>query len=302
MKMHADCLPCVVSQAVKTAGLVGIREKGGLMRHVFARLSQADFERVTTPELFGDIFRIIKEETGEPDPYRATRAYYNDMFLRRLPALREAVDRADDPFLESIRCAIIGNIIDFGPAHNWLLEDIEARVDELRRQPLHTDDSAALREAIPGAETLLYLGDNCGEICFDRLLIERIRALNPACRVYFAVRGEPVVNDSIEEDAYAVGMDAVATIVSNGDHSMGTVLPKTSPAFRAIYREADVVIAKGQANYECLSEEDGNVYFLLMTKCHVIADDVGVPVGSMVCMSNERRKSTRLNRMNGASL
>ena len=301
MKMHADCLPCVVSQAVKTADLVGIKEKSSLMRRVFTRLSQADFERITTPELFGDIFMLIKEEIGDPDPYRAKRAYYNNMFLRRLPALRAEIDRTENPFLESIRLAIIGNIIDFGPAHNWLLEDIEARVDELKRQPLHTSDSAALKEAILGAKTLLYLGDNCGEICFDRLLIERIKALNPACRVFFAVRGEPVVNDSVEEDAYAVGMDAVATIVSNGDHSMGTVLPKTSPAFQEIYREADVVIAKGQANYECLSEADGNVYFLLMTKCHVIADDVGVPVGSMVCMSNERRKSMRLNRMNGAN-
>ena len=287
MKMHADCLPCVVSQAVKTADLVGIREKSELMRRVFAHLSRADFERVTTPELFGDIFKLMKQETGSPDPYKATRARYNDMFLSRLPALREVIDRADDPFHESIRYAIIGNIIDFGPAHNWLLEDIEARIDELRHEPLYTDDTALLKEAVRGAKTLLYLGDNCGEICFDRLLIERIKALNPACRVYFAVRGEPVVNDSIEEDAYAVGMDAVATVVSNGDHSMGTVLHKTSPAFQEIYREADVVVAKGQANYECLSEEDGNIYFLLMAKCHVIADDIGVPVGSMVCMRGE---------------
>ena len=288
MKMHADCLPCVVSQAVKTADLVGIQDKSEIMRRVFARLSQADFERVTTPELFGDIFRLMKEETGDPDPYRATRAYYNDMFLRRLPSLREEIGRSPDPFWESVRYAIIGNIVDFGPAHNWLLEDIEARIGELRRQPLYIDDTAALRKDILGAKTLLYLGDNCGEICFDRLLIERIRALNPACRVYFAVRGEPVVNDSIEADACAVGMDEVADIVSNGDHAMGTVLHNTSPAFQRIYRQADLVIAKGQANYECLSEEMGSVYFLLMAKCHVIADDVGVPVGKMVCMKSRR--------------
>lgn len=288
MKMHADCLSCVVSQAVKTADLVGIGEKSGLMRRVFAYLSQAEFERVTTPELFGDIFRLMKEETGNPDPYRATRAYYNDMFLRRLPALRAEIDRAADPFLESVRYAIIGNIIDFGPAHNWLLEDVEARIGELRRQPLYTDDTASLKEAVLGAKTLLYLGDNCGEICFDRLLIERIRALNPACRVYFAVRGEPVVNDSIGEDAYAVGMNDIADIVSNGDHAMGTVLGRTSPAFQAIYQDADVVVAKGQANYECLSEEKRPIFFLLMTKCHVIAEDIGVPEGKMICMKSRR--------------
>ena len=105
-------------------------------------------------------------------------------------------------------------------------------------------------------------------------------------RIFFAVRGEAVVNDSVEEDAYRVGMDAYASIVSNGDSSLGTVLYRTSGEFQEIYRNADVVVAKGQANYECLSEEKKKIYFLLMTKCKVIADDIGVPEMKMVCKLN----------------
>ena len=104
--------------------------------------------------------------------------------------------------------------------------------------------------------------------------------------MFFATRGAAVVNDSVEADAYTVGMDAYATIISNGDYSLGTVLPRTSKEFQEIYQNADIVIAKGQANYECLSEEKKNIFFLLMTKCKVIADDIGAPEMKMICMKN----------------
>ncbi len=113
-----------------------------------------------------------------------------------------------------------------------------------------------------------YLGDNCGEICLDKLLIKRIKKVNPKLDIYFGVRGSAVVNDSIEDDAFSVGINEYATIISNGDDSLGTVLKRTSKAFKEIYEKVDIIIAKGQANYESLSEEnDKNIYFLLIAKC-----------------------------------
>lgn len=94
------------------------------------------------------------------------------------------------------------------------------------------------------------------------------------------------MNDSVEEDAYAVGIHAYAKVISNGDSSPGTVLRRTSREFQAVYQKADIVIAKGQANYECLSEERKNIYFLLLTKCRVIADDIGIPEMKMICMKH----------------
>ena len=142
----------------------------------------------------------------------------------------------------------------------------------------------ALERDILKAESILYLGDNCGEICFDKLLIKRISELNPGCKLYFGVRGEAVVNDNTEEDAYSVGIDEYATIISNGDYALGTVLSRVSDEFREIYDKADVVIAKGQANYESLSEEQKSIYFMLMTKCKVISDNIGVKEKSLVCL------------------
>lgn len=288
MRIQEKCLPCIVNQAIKVADMVGLKEKDGLLRSVFAYLSRADFQGSTTPELIGEIFSLLKQETGEDDPYKETRAHYNQLFLGRLAQWEREISESAQPFLESIKYAIIGNIIDFNPIHNLSLSDIESSFERLKKEPLEVDDSALLAQEISGARTLLYLGDNCGEICFDKLLIKRIRDINPSCRVFFATRGKPVVNDSVEEDAYQVGMDAYATVISNGDGSLGTVLRRTSKAFQKVYREADIVIAKGQANYESLSEEDKNIFFLLMTKCAVIANDIGVPEMKMICMKNRR--------------
>ena len=111
--------------------------------------------------------------------------------------------------------------------------------------------------------------------------------MNPHIKIYFGVRGTAVVNDSIEEDAYDVKMDEYATIISNGDQSLGTVLSRTSQEFQNVYHQADVIISKGQANYESLSEEKENIYFLLMVKCEVISQYIGVPIQSMICMKNK---------------
>lgn len=152
---------------------------------------------------------------------------------------------------------------------------------------LAIDDSKTLIEDILKAKILLYLGDNCGEICMDKIFLKKIKELNPNAKILFGVRCRPVVNDSIAEDAYAVGIDEYAEVIDNGDGSLGTVLNRTSSEFKEVYKKADVVIAKGQANYECLSEENKNIYFLLITKCDVIANDIDVEENKVICMKNK---------------
>ena len=294
MRIQEKCIPCTVNQAIKVADMVGLKDKDDLLRSVFAYLSKVDFKSSSTPELIGEIFSLLKNETGNDDPYKETREHYNKMFLEQIPKLEQEINESENPFLESIKYAIIGNIIDFNPIHDLLLSDIEASFKKLKEEQLEVDDSALLFQEISKADTLLYLGDNCGEICLDKILIKKIKEINPLCHVFFATRGEAVVNDSVEEDAYAVGMDRYATIISNGDHSLGTVLCRTSKEFKEVYQNADIVIAKGQANYECLSDEEKNIFFLLMTKCKVIADDIGVPEMKMLCMKSGVREKGNL--------
>ena len=138
------------------------------------------------------------------------------------------------------------------------------------------------------------------EICMDKLLLEQIHKLNPDLQIWFGVRGKPVVNDSIEEDAYLVGIDQYAQVLNNGDGSMGTVLSRVSDEFMEKYNQADIIIAKGQANYECLSEERKEIFFLLMTKCNLIANDIGVPEKKMICM--KKRGEHSYEKINDASV
>lgn len=283
--MHDKCLPCVVNQAIKTANITGVETKEQLLREVFTYLAKMNYD-ATTPEILGEVFNIIKKHTGNPDPYKESRNYYNTMFLNLLPEFERNIEQSNNPFLLAIRYAIVGNIIDFNPIHNTLLENIHDCFENIDQLELAIDDSDTLIKEISDTGTLLYLGDNCGEICLDKILLKKIKELNPAIELLFGVRGKPVVNDSIAEDAYSVGIDEYAKIIDNGDDSLGTVLTRTSPAFQEAYKKADIVIAKGQANYECLSEENKNIYFLLMTKCDVIAHDIGVEEKKMICMKN----------------
>lgn len=286
MRIHDKCLPCVVNQVIKVANITGVDEKQELLREVFTYLSKMDFE-TTTPEIIGEIFGMIKKHTNNPDPYKETRNYYNKLFLKMLPEFESKIEQTENSFQLAIRYAIVGNIIDFNPIHNTLLDDIFDIFEKMEHLELAIDDSKDLMKDILNSKILLYLGDNCGEICMDKILLKKIKELNPNVKIIFGVRGEPVVNDSIAEDAYAVGIDEYAEVIDNGDGSLGTVLNRTSHEFKEVYKKADVVIAKGQANYECLSEENKNIYFLLTTKCDVIANDIGVEEKKMICMKNK---------------
>lgn len=283
MHVHEQCLPCMVNQAVRTANLTNAVDRETLYQKIFTYMSCMDFSK-TTPEIVGGNFRLIKEHLGCADPYKDTKAYYNRLFLENSRVYSEKIQSIED----AVKYAIVANIIDFNPVHNNVEEEIQHFFSNINSLELTINDVELLLQDIQHAGSILYLGDNCGEICFDKLLIKRIKDINPECRIYFGVRGAAVVNDSTLEDAYFVGMDEYATIISNGDDSLGTVLSRTSPQFQEIYRNAEVVIAKGQANYESLSEENQNIYFLLMAKCKIIADFIGVREKSLVCLKHLR--------------
>lgn len=290
MRMKDKCLPCLVNQVIKVADITKAKNREQILHEVFAYLSKVDFNK-TNPEISGETFRILKKHLKNEDPYLEVRNYYNDLLMKLSKTYEEKIIASEDSFYQAMKYAVIGNIIDFNPIHNSTMEEIMDFINQADGLGFQINDMNQLKQEIKNAQSILYLGDNCGEICFDKIFIKEIKKYNPDVNVYFGVRGEPVINDSIETDAYAVGMDEYASIVSNGDGSLGTVLERTSEAFQSIFEQADVIIAKGQANYECLSECDkSGIYFLLMTKCEVIAEDIGVPVKSLICMKNKEKK------------
>lgn len=228
----------------------------------------------TPPEIGTRVHALVRELTGNQDPYLKVKRESTEKALALLPKLRGIVAEAADPLEAAVRISIAGNIIDFGPNPDYDLWEV---VERIQHQPLAIDRMAELKAAIAAASSILYLGDNAGETVFDKVLIEVLDK-----PVTYVVRGGPVLNDVALQDALDAGLDEVAEIVDNGARITGTVLSACSPDFQARFNAAELIISKGMGNYETLSTVDAPIYFLLQVKCPVIGWDLGVPNRSVV--------------------
>lgn len=275
MRTYLDCYPCFLRQALDAARRTGAdeRQQHTILDRVLDALRQIDLSS-TPPEIGDQVHRIVRQETGDSDPYRAAKEASTRQALALYPRLKSLLVEANDPLEMAVRLSIAGNIIDLNAGGEY---DLVGTVERVLTQPFAVDDGAAFRETLSKAGQVLYLADNAGETVFDRLLIETLDV-----PVIYAVKGGPTLNDATREDALAARLDRVAEIVSTGSDAPGTILHRCSEEFRHLYDQAELIIAKGQANYETLSEEGSRVFLLLQVKCPVIARDVGVPVGSIV--------------------
>ena len=279
MKTYPDCYLCFLRQALSIAQRFGLDDEARVrvIKRVLAVLLELD-PHDTPARMATGIQEIIREETGSDDPYATLKERSTQEALALLPTLRSLVQSADDPFYTAVRLAIAGNIIDYGAMDGY---DLQASVERALEEPLGIDHTTALREAIARAEWVLYLSDNAGETVFDRLLIEQMET-----PVYYGVRSGPASNDATEQDAVAAGLHEVARIVPNGSNAVGTLLDRCSEEFRRLFAQAEVIIAKGQANYETLSGGGRRFFFLLQAKCDIVARHAGVPVRSHIALQD----------------
>jgi damage-control phosphatase, subfamily I len=275
MKTYLDCLPCFLSQALRAARIATDDEKRikDVLSEVGMMLRDIPLES-TPPESGKRIYHKVSEITGNPDPYRKMKIESTEKALSLYPSLKDRVEESDDRLLTAIRIAIAGNVIDFGANCNF---DLEKEIDNVLQKDFAVCDYAEFRDRLNKTDGILYIGDNAGECVFDRILIEEMKK-----PVTYAVRSVPVINDATYEDAELAGIDRVASILPSGTDAPGAILGTCSAEFRDVYGRADFIISKGQGNYEALSDEKRPISFLLKTKCHVIAADVGVDNGSIV--------------------
>ncbi|MBL0715835.1 MAG: DUF89 family protein [Desulfosarcina sp.] len=278
MKTYLDCLPCFVRQALDAARMATADEKihVDVLRGVLAAAAGMKFDQ-SPPVMGQQIHRIVKTLSGNDDPYKEVKTHFTEYALRLYPDCREAVEQSDSPFETALRFAAAANAIDFGAVTEVEQPDSPVFIEQAMSATLfgHVD---ALQQAAGSAEKILYLGDNAGEIVFDRLLIEQL----PIEKVVFAVRGAPVINDATRADAIAAGITGLVTVLDNGSDAPGTVLAECSDRFRRHFDAADLVISKGQGNYETLSDVDKKIFFILKVKCRVIARHIGYTPGSLV--------------------
>lgn len=285
MRIYYECMPCFARQAVKALKNIDESFHEEVMRESMRALADIDFT-LSPPEMAEVLFGIIEKHTGSVDHYEQIKRASNEYVLGMIDDLRKIIEAADDRFEAALRLAVAGNIIDFGANHGFTDDMIHEEIEKAERAPIDPYGISALREEIEKAGKILYLGDNAGEIVFDRLFIEEL----PREKIIFAVRGSHIINDALMEDAESAGITKLVKVVSNGAALPGTVLRVCSDEFRKIFEEADLIISKGQGNFETLSDVEKNIFFLLKVKCDVVARHLGVSTGAFIV----RRRTKRL--------
>lgn len=287
MKYSVDCLPCLLQQAVKTAKrhLPDEADQMKVTKGVIAVLAGLEGDE-KAPYIVHKIQRILKEHLDNPDPFKIEKDYYNREMLKLENELTDMRDSSPDPFVTGLKLAAAGNIIDFGPGYDLSRDFVLGSIKETMAGEDYPEKVLRSLQADLGkADTVLYLGDNAGEIVFDKIFIGVIKEYYPQLQVYFAARGIPVLNDVTEEDAYLVGMDDLAVIINNGIDIPGTVLSHCSPQFTEIYNKADVIISKGQGNFESLyGSGRENLYYIFLCKCNLFVQKLGKSLNDLILM------------------
>jgi damage-control phosphatase, subfamily I len=294
MRTELDCIPCFFRQALDTARLSGAGP--GIQKKVLLELSGALPElslKASPPEIARTVYRIVRKATRQLDPYRKIKKQSNNTALKIYPALQNRVSASEDGLLKAVEMAVAGNIIDYGVRNSLNLKEELGKIlhtEELcfskgNNSLIHYHD---FKGAIKKAKNILYLADNAGETVFDRILIEELKQRDTNKNITYAVKGAPIINDALVEDAYQCGIDKVATVVSSGSDAPGTILSLCSREFLNIYRATDMVISKGQGNFETLSDEKKPIFFMLRAKCAVVAGHIGCSVGDVLLLFSRK--------------
>lgn len=243
-------------------------------------LFHSEKDGFSVPYLSREVHLLFKKYSDNNDPYKWVKRQSNDMVLSRYDDLKKTVTTSADPFVTALKLAIAGNIIDYGIPQHF---DLDETIGKVLASDFAIDYSKDLKQSLSEAKSVLYIGDNAGEIVFDKLFIETIHHPD----LWYAVRGAPIINDVTLEDANYVQMNEVAHVIENGYDAPSTMLSHCSKEFKDLFSRADIVISKGQGNLESLLHESSKkIYFLLMVKCDVIADILGVKKGQFVVARN----------------
>ena len=287
MRIYLDCISCFVRQALDAARLATDDEQ--IHKEVVDQVLRMadDLDMSQSPPVIGQqIHRLIRDLVGSDDPYYRVKKQFNSMALKLYPDLRKKIIHSNDPFETAVRIAIAGNIIDFGAKSSLTESEVKEAIDDSLSGYLDPEQIRNFKNAVMEAEEILYLTDNAGEIVFDHLLIEQL----PIDKITAVVKGSPVINDATIEDANVIGLSRIVEVIDNGSDGPGTIMETCSQDFLNRFEKADLIIAKGQGNYETLSGIDKNIFFLLKVKCSVIAEDIGCEVGEIILHNNRSVK------------
>lgn len=282
MKTYLDCIPCFLKQSLEAARMVTNDEKEHeeVLKEVMVHLQHVNFKN-SPPENSREIHHIIRKIANSKDPYKNVKSDSNKTAKKKYRHIKKLVEKADDTLLMVAKLSIVGNVIDFGTTNRFEVEDMIDRTVEMN---FKNSGYKLFKKRIKEANDVLYLADNAGEIFFDKILLEEISKQEK--EIIYVVKSNPIINDATKEDAFYAGINRIAKVIE-GDKGKeksapGMILKYASREFLEEIEKADMVISKGQGNYESLSNIEREIFFLLMVKCPLVARDINTEVGEPV--------------------
>ncbi len=292
MRLRPDCLPCLYNQTLRLAKVAGCAEACSVeVLHEGAKfLAGLPLDR-TPPEAAAELYPMLSRIIGTNDPYEEEKLHSIQKAKELLPWVEQKLKEASDPLEAALRAAVAGNVIDFATQVTFDLEEEVRKIFEAR---FAIDETERFTKRLKEVKKLVVIGDNAGEHLFDKLMIQTFKRFLPSLRIYYFVRGRPIINDVTIKEAKMVGMDEVCAVVDSGVDTPGFLIERANEGARRIYQEADLILAKGMGNFECMeSYEDERLFFLFKVKCSVVAARTGCQIGDLLCANQQTLKEAR---------
>jgi len=282
MTIENECIGCIIAQSYRVCKAINADDllTQKIVTFVETSLENANFT-LSPPLIAAPLYEQMAVLAGKVDLYDEEKAHATLQALQYLPFLRKTIEQDDDPFMALLKTAVVGNVIDLAAEVTFDLHDA---IMSVFKTPFACDDSQILREKLATSQTLLYIGDNTGEHIFDALAIELLQKLYPHLEISYMVRGNPIINDVTMKEAQEANIDQICTLIDSGVNTPGFVYERASDEAKELFDHADVIIAKGMGNYECMSPtKRSNICFLLKVKCSVVSRSFRQEIGSIIC-------------------
>ncbi len=291
LRFNTECVKCIINRYLNNVPKeFSPMQKLAYVQLVCKQVAEAP-SHAGAPVVTQSIKNALREEFGIMEDFSREKQYYNQMMLTKEAEIYAQIQGTEDSLKTAIQYAMTGNYIDFGSMHTVDEEYLEKALQQSKERIVDEGVLDALKKDLSEARRIVLLTDNCGEIVLDKLLLKVIKELYPEAELNIMVRGGEVLNDATRKDALEVGLDKVGSVVDNGTEIAGTFLDVVSKEALQTLDEADVILAKGQANFETLRGCGKNIYYIFLCKCDMFANRFGVPrfTGMMINDSDYMR-------------
>jgi len=285
MKISSECYLCIFSQALKISKIMKLDEEktSEILRGVGKILSKYNLN-VTPPEIAKEVYEFISEVSKVKDPYLNEKKEAINEALQFKKILQKRIEKSKNPLFDACRVAISGNVIDLGVNHEY---DLQKEIKNIFELNFKYNDFDKFQSELNNAKSIVYLADNAGENVFDEILIKILK--NYTEKIYYFVRGKPIINDVTKDDLAGLEIEKLAEIIDTGVSTPGFNLKFANEISKKLFYEADMVISKGMGNFECLYNEcKRSIFYLFKVKCEVVAREVEANVGEYVFLKNEK--------------